>query len=123
VERECLLKYQEDRMKIGTMAVAAFLAAAVCLGTGNAMAQEKGKRDKVQIENADGIGEVLQKYVGKRVTIRLASGEELTGMVGKVTGKLAYLTEIWVRTQSKSYYDSVIALDSISSVDIRVREE
>lgn len=110
-------------MKIGTMTIAAFLTAVVCLGGGNALAQEKGKRDKVQIESGDGIGEVLQKYSGKRVTVRLASGEELSGIPAKVTGKLVYLTEIWVENQSKSYYDSVIALGSISSIDIRVRED
>lgn len=109
-------------MKIGTIAVAAILAAVVCLGAGNALAQEKGSRDKVQVESADGMGEVLQKYIGKRITVRLVSGEELSGILAKVTGKLVYLTEIWVGNQSKNYYDSVIALGSISSIDIRVRE-
>ncbi len=109
-------------MKSGGKAVVVALAVVFCLGAAVARGDEKPKRDTVQIETTDGIGDVLQRYMGKRVTVRLSSGTEVNGTVLKVTGKLVVLAELYVANQSKSYYDSVIALGSISSIDIQVRE-
>ena len=98
------------------------LAVVVCgvlsLTAFNAIAAEEVKRAKVDIQTSDGIADILERYVGKYVIVRLVSGTEVIGRVAKVTTKVAYLTEI----RGKEYYDSVIRIDQLAEINIRVRE-
>ncbi|MDG4551578.1 MAG: hypothetical protein P9F19_05740 [Candidatus Contendobacter sp.] len=65
----------------------------------------------------DTIGKVLAAQKGKKVTIRLGSGEDLSGTVKEVTGSLVQLSEL----SGKEFYDAVIALEGIKAVIVRVK--
>jgi small nuclear ribonucleoprotein (snRNP)-like protein len=66
---------------------------------------------------ATSIKEVLAENMGKRVTVRLQTGENLEGIVSKVGDSLVHLSKITTR----DFYDAVVRIDTISAVVFRVR--
>jgi len=65
----------------------------------------------------DTIESVLNAQKG-RVTVRLRSGQELTGNVRAVTGRLLHLGGL----AGSEFFDAVVPLESVEAVIVRVRE-
>jgi hypothetical protein len=61
----------------------------------------------------------LQQMAGKRVTVRLLAGEELTGMVKQVTPYGVQLSEL----AGKEFFDAIMRLDQISAVIYRAQKD
>ena len=59
----------------------------------------------------------LNTNVGKSVTVRLAGGEELTGVVRAASDK----TLILVQLSGREFFDAVITLASVQAVIVRNR--
>lgn len=73
---------------------------------------------EVRISANDTVESVLTAQKG-RITLRLRSGQELTGTVHAVTGKLVHLGALGGR----EFFDAVVPLDSIEAVIIRTRDK
>ncbi|MFZ1827519.1 MAG: hypothetical protein WAW42_01850 [Candidatus Competibacteraceae bacterium] len=67
--------------------------------------------------NADTLESLLSAQQGKKVTIRLGSGEELSGTVKAVNGSLVQLSEL----SGKEFYDAIIAIPRIVAVIVRAK--
>lgn len=72
----------------------------------------------VTVGKADTIASVLAAQKGSRVTLRLGSGEELSGKVVTVGDSVVQLGEL----AGKEFFDAVVPLSSIEAVVVRVRE-
>jgi hypothetical protein len=72
---------------------------------------------KLEVRDTDTLKSVLERQVGKRVTLAFTTGPELTGVVSKVGGGIVHLSEI----QGREFFDAVVALDRVSAVLVRVR--
>lgn len=70
------------------------------------------------VAKGDTVASVLSAQQGKRVTVRLASGEELSGKVATVGDGVLHLGEL----AGREFFDAVIPLTGIEAVIIRVRE-
>ncbi len=88
------------------------LFAAFTAGTAPAGAAEPriGPRDNVE--------SILIAQKDKRVTIRLASGLELTGIVRTVTPKMLHLGAI----TGRELFDAFVPLDQMEAILIRTKE-
>lgn len=75
--------------------------------------------DSVTLKQGDTIQKVVESQKGKRVTVRLQGGEELTGKVGFVSKELVQLEELTRR----EFYDAVIDITKIEAVILRTREK
>lgn len=73
--------------------------------------------EPLAVGGSDSIQKVLEKQVGKRVSLRMQSGEELAGTVKSVNGEVVHIGEL----AGKEFYDAVVALDSVEAVVVRVR--
>ena len=82
------------------------VAAALCLASWTVAA-----KDEV-------MANALKERTGKKVTILLQSGAELSGKVANVGNNTATLSELG----GKEFYDAVIDLDDISAIQYRARE-
>lgn len=71
----------------------------------------------LEISNRDSIESVLRDQMGKRVAIKLDSGQELSGIVKQVTDDLTQLTEL----TGMEFYDAVIVNDEILAIVIRTK--
>lgn len=72
---------------------------------------------EVRITASDTVESVLNGQKG-RVTLRLRSGQELTGTVRAVTGKLVHLGTL----STREFFDAVVPLEAIEAVIIRTKE-
>ena len=95
------------------LVLASLLGIALFLGPASATAQ-----DAALEVNADAIKVNLERQVGKRVRLRLISGQDVEGTVvavgtaGVHVGRLA---------GGMDFYDAVVRLDQIAAVIVRVR--
>jgi hypothetical protein len=71
--------------------------------------------NKVDFKADDTIATVLKRQEGKRVELRLKSGEKIIGQLEAIGQKAVHLSSI----SGQEMFDSVINLDDISAVLIR----
>ena len=71
-----------------------------------------------RIKGGDTLESLLVAQKDKRVTVRLRSGQEITGTVREVTPRLVQLGGI----SSREFFDAVIALEAIEALVVRTRD-
>lgn len=94
--------------------IVALLVVMICLiFFQNLLAQEV----KFELNKGYGMKEILARYEGKRVAIRLDAGEEMEGIVTSVGDHLVHISKL----SKRDFYDAVVRIDKINAVIIRVR--
>ena len=73
--------------------------------------------DPVSIHAGDTLQSQIEGQKGKRVTLRLISGEDITGTVRDTTKELVQLGEL----SGKEFYDAVIDISKVSALIVRNR--
>lgn len=71
----------------------------------------------VALAGDDAIVKALKSLDGKRATVVLTSGTELTGKIAEATGDSVKLVEL----SGKDFYDAVVDLDQVQAVVYRAR--
>jgi hypothetical protein len=61
---------------------------------------------------------VLAAQKGKKVTVRLRSGQETTGTVATVTPKVVQLSTV----AGKEFFDAVVPLEAIEAIYVRTKD-
>ena len=97
-------------MKRNTLFCAVLVAAMMFSGLSTAA--------PLTVSKSDTVAGLLAAQKGNRVTIKLQSGEELSGKVITVGDQVLQLGEL----AGKEFFDAVIPLGSVVAVIIRVRE-
>ena len=101
-----------------TIAVSVFLllfAAAVLAPARRACAAEV--KGAVQLNAGITLADNLVALTGKAVTIHLTGGQSMTGIVKEVKNGLLHLEKL----SQKEFYDGLISIDKIVSIETRVR--
>jgi hypothetical protein len=86
-----------------------------CCFAGSVSAQEA----KIELKANTSMKDVLADNSGKRVALRLASGEEVEGTVTTVGNNLVHVS----RLSGKDFYDAVVSIDKISAVRLKMRDK
>ena len=97
-------------MSVPRVLAVAILLAALSLP---AAAQEA----KLEVRSNDTVRTVLERQVGKRVSVVLTTGPELAGVVTSVGDKVVHLSEL----TGREFFDAVVNLDQVGAVVIRTR--
>jgi len=100
-------------MRMTTLLATGSLLAACVILPAAAPAQDV----KLEVRDGDSIKSVLDRFVGKRVALVMASGPDLTGTVVKVSERVVHLGEL----QGREFFDAAVSLDRVSAVVVRVR--
>ena len=66
----------------------------------------------------DSVQSVLAAQKGKRVTLRMSGGQELTGTVREATAKLVVLGGL----TGREFFDAAIPLDKVEAVLVRTKQ-
>lgn len=90
------------------------LAAGVTLAPFMAVAEEQPALD---LNSADALRHVLEMQAGKRVKVKLVSGQELDGKVGKTGTHMVVLTEL----TGMELFDATVRVDQVAAVIVRAR--
>ena len=72
---------------------------------------------EVSVSASDSVQTVLAARKGKSVTVRLAGGQDLTGVVREATGKLVVIGSL----SGREFFDAVVPLEKIEAVLIRTK--
>jgi len=72
---------------------------------------------KLEVKSSDTVKSVLERMVGKRVSVVLTSGPELSGVVNSVGDKVVLLTQL----TGREYFDGVVNIDQIGAVIVKTR--
>ncbi len=96
------------------LVAAAFVACSLAVHAPDVCAAEQKYELKSSIVT---INDVLTENTGKRVIVRMDSGENLEGTVSKVGVSLVHISKI----SGKDFYDAVVRIDRISAVLFKVR--
>ena len=72
---------------------------------------------KFELKKDYGIKEILTGYVGKRVAVRLDTGEELEGIVSSIGDHLVHISKL----SKRDFYDALVRIERINAVIIRMR--
>jgi hypothetical protein len=72
---------------------------------------------ELSIAPSDTVQTVLTAQKGKRITLRLRSGQELTGTVKEATPKLVVLAGV----QGREFFDAAVPVEMIEAVLVRNR--
>ena len=73
---------------------------------------------ELSVGAADTVQTVLQAQKGKRVTVRLSGGQELTGVVREATAKLVVLGAL----TGREFFDAAVPLEKVEAVIVRTRQ-
>jgi len=95
---------------IAMLSGAIFFAAAVA----SVVAEEM----KLELKASTTMREVLSENSGKRVALRLESGEEIEGTVTVVGNALVQISGL----AGKEFYDAIVSIDKISAVRMKMRD-
>ena len=89
----------------------------VALGLCPSPAVLSAEETKIEVANPNAITSGLEKLVGKSVTLRLRSGEDLSGIVEAVGPNAMRLGQL----TGKEFYSAIIKLDDVSAVTYRAK--
>ena len=100
-------------MRMRSLVVVAVVAATCVAGPSVVVGQDT----KLEVKDGDTLKAVLERHVGKRVSLVMGAGPELTGVVVKVGANVVHLGEL----QGREFFDAAVSLDRISGVVVRVK--
>ena len=95
-----------------------YAISATLLGLMLTMAAHTTAAQELRIGTGDSVQSVLAAQKGKRVTVRVRSGQEFTGIMRDATAKLVQLGAI----SGREFFDAVVPLESIDAVLVRTKE-
>jgi len=72
---------------------------------------------KIELKASTTMKELLTGLTGKRVAVRLDSGEQVEGTVTSVGNSLAHISKL----SGKEYYDAVVSMEKVSAIIVRAR--
>ena len=88
------------------------------LGATLAFATAPASSAEFNIAASQSVENVLAAHKGKRVSVRLRSGQEISGSVKHVTPRLVQIAAI----AGKEFFDAVVPLEAVEAVLIRTKD-
>ncbi len=73
---------------------------------------------ELDVKPNDSVESLLAAQKGKRVTLKTRSGQEITGTVKFVSGRLVQVTQV----AGKEFFDAVVPLDAVEAVLVRTKD-
>jgi hypothetical protein len=106
-----------DRMQERISRALCACALLVGLGFAGPAPAVAADESSVDINSPDVMKSLLEQQVGKRVKIKLSSGQDVEGKVAKVGSHAVQLTEL----VGMELFDATVKLEQITAVIVRVR--
>ncbi|SLM48723.1 conserved protein of unknown function [Nitrospira japonica] len=72
---------------------------------------------QLDLNSPDVIKQVLDQQVGKRVKVKLKSGQDIEGKVARVGSHAVHLTEL----SGMEFFDATVKVDDVTTVIVKVR--
>lgn len=89
------------------------------LGLAGTSAAVAADESIVDVNSPDAMKSLLEQQVGKRVKIKLCSGQDVEGKVAKVGSQAVQLTEL----VGMELFDATVKLNDVAAVIVRARSK
>ncbi len=73
----------------------------------------------IEVNEPAWVGKTLEHQMGKRVKLRLRSGQEIEGTVAKVGAHAVHVSQL----AGMDFYDAAVRLDDVSAVVVKARSK
>jgi hypothetical protein len=93
---------------------AALIALCLVVGSGGLVTRTMAQNAPIDL-NATSIQQAIQQQAGKRVKLKLVSGQDIEGVVGKVGTQAVSLTEL----TGMEFFDATVRVDQVAAVIVR----
>ena len=105
------------RQMVGPVLLALVLSTAVLAGgfVGPALAQENA----AAAQNPGSIQQALEQQLGKRVKLKLVSGQDLEGKITEVGSQVVIVNEL----TGMEYFGATVRLDQVAAVIVRTKTQ
>ena len=94
---------------------AVVIALCLALGGGGFVSLTRAQGSQVDLNAAEVIRQTIEANAGKRVKLRLVSGQDIDGQVAKVGVHAVLLTEL----TGAEFFDATVRLDQVAAVIAR----
>ena len=102
---------------ITTRRVPAAAVIAICFAIGSAglVARTMAENTQIDLSTTDSIRQAIELQAGKRVKLKLISGQDIEGVVAKVGSQAVSLTEL----TGMEFFDATVRVDQVAAVIVR----
>ena len=107
------MRRREARMGLRLVVLFLWLLGGAFVGVPSVPAEDS----TVELNSPDVMRQLLEQQVGKRVKIKLLSGQDLDGKVAKVGTQAVLLSEL----SGMEFFDATLRLDQVAAVVVKVR--
>lgn len=113
------LSIKGDRMQERISRALCACALLVGLGVAGPAPAVSADESSVDINSPDVMKSLLEQQIGKRVKIKLSSGQDVEGKVAKVGAHAVQLTELI----GMELFDATVKLNDVAAVIMRIRSK
>jgi hypothetical protein len=96
-------------------APAAVIALCLAIGSAGLVTRTMAQNSQIDLSSADSLRQTIEQHVGKRVKLKLVSGQDVEGQVAKVGTHAVSLTEL----TGMEFFDATVRLDQVAAVIVR----
>lgn len=107
------MRHREARMGLSLVVLFLWLLGGSFVGVPSVPAEDS----TVELNSPEVLRQLLEQQVGKRVKIKLLSGQDLDGKVAKVGTQAVLLSEL----SGMEFFDATLRLDQVAAVVVKVR--
>jgi hypothetical protein len=94
---------------------AGFVALCFVIGSAGLVTRTMAQNTQIDLNNADSMRQAIEQHSGKRVKLKLVSGQDVEGVVSKIGSHAVSLTEL----TGMEFFDATVRLDQVAAVIVR----
>jgi hypothetical protein len=96
-------------------APAAVIAICFAIGSAGLVTRTMAQNTQIDLNSTDSIRHAIEMQAGKRVKLKLISGQDVEGIVAKVGSQAVSLNEL----TGMEFFDATVRLDQVAAVIVR----
>jgi hypothetical protein len=94
---------------------AAVIALCFAIGSAGLVTRTMAQNSQIDLNSPDSMRQTIEQHAGKRVKLKLLSGQDVEGVVAKVGSQAVSLTEL----TGMEFFDATVRIDQVAAVIIR----
>ena len=94
---------------------AAVVAICFAIGSAGLVTRTMAQNNQIDLSSADSMRQAIEQQAGKRVKLKLISGQDVEGVVAKIGSQAVSLTEL----TGMEFFDATVRIDQVAAVIVR----
>ena len=100
---------------IRRVSAAVIVTTCFAIGSAGLVTRTMAQNNQIDLSSSDTMLKAIEAHTGKRVKLKLVSGQDVEGIVSKVGNQAVLLTEL----TGMEYFDGTVRLDQVAAIIVR----